>query len=65
MSDADAPSGSDFKQASSNLNEGLKTCQAVISGYRALLVPKKNVTALADKQNPGSLEGQDELFRGD
>ena len=65
MSDADAPSGSDFKQASSNLNEGLKNCQAVISGYRALLVPEKNVTVLADKQNPGSLDGQNELFGSD
>lgn len=27
----------DFDEASSSLNEGLRSCRAVISGYRALL----------------------------
>jgi hypothetical protein len=31
------PEESDFAKASSTLNEGLRSCRAVISGYRALL----------------------------
>jgi hypothetical protein len=35
--DTSPPPDGDFKKASSNLDQGLKSCRAVISGYRALL----------------------------
>jgi len=31
------PNDQNFEDASSQLNEGLRSCRAVISGYRALL----------------------------
>lgn len=32
----------DFEEASSQLDEGLKSCHAVISGYRTLLTPDQD-----------------------
>ncbi len=64
MSNPGAPSDSDFKQASLKLNEGLKTCRAVVSGYRALLVSKQDEAVLGDKQFFGSFDGQDEISSG-
>ena len=32
------PNDEKFEDATSQLNEGLKSCRAVVSGYRALLV---------------------------
>jgi hypothetical protein len=31
----------DFEEASCQLDEGLKSCRAVVSGYRALLTPEE------------------------
>ena len=37
VADADEPQDADFEQASSQLNQGLKTCRAVVDSYRAIL----------------------------
>lgn len=37
MSDAEELRDADFEQASSQLNQGLKSCRAVVDNYRAIL----------------------------
>ena len=37
MNTADNPNEQNFEEASAQLDEGLRSCRAVISGYRALL----------------------------
>jgi hypothetical protein len=36
------PNGPNFDEASSDLIRGLKSCRAVVSGYRALIVGASN-----------------------
>jgi hypothetical protein len=36
------PNGPNFEEASSDLIRGLKSCRAVVSGYRALIVGASN-----------------------
>lgn len=37
MADSNEPRDADFEQASSQLNQGLRTCRAVVENYRAIL----------------------------
>jgi hypothetical protein len=37
LADANEPRDADFEQASSQLNQGLKSCRAVVDNYRAIL----------------------------
>ena len=38
MSDVERPLTAEGEEASSRLNEGLKTCRAMVANYRAMLV---------------------------
>jgi hypothetical protein len=51
------PSDEDFDHASDRLDEGLKSCRAVVSGYRLLLV--------GDGRDEGSPAGFIGEFAGD
>ena len=42
MSEIEPPHDAAFERANSELSEGLKSCRAVVSSYRALLSPKQN-----------------------
>lgn len=37
MANSNEPRDADFEQASSQLNQGLRTCRAVVESYRAIL----------------------------
>ena len=37
MTDLAYPSNEDFEKANSTISEGLKSCRAIVSGYRTLL----------------------------
>lgn len=45
MTDEEIPQQAEGEQASVELNEGLKTCQAVISNYRAMIAGALGETA--------------------
>jgi hypothetical protein len=59
VSDADNPNDDDFVAASSTLNDGLKNCRAVVSGYRALLATKGNSIPKVNEEDPGGSDGDD------
>ena len=42
MSSGDNARETDFEQASSQLNEGLKSCRAMVDTYRAMLTGEQN-----------------------
>ena len=42
MTDADYPSNEEFEKTNSAISEGLKSCRAVVCGYRALLSAELN-----------------------
>jgi hypothetical protein len=52
MPDGEGPNETEFEQASSQLNQGLKSCRSVLDNYRAILADDH-----ADNDNKGSLEG--------
>jgi len=49
VSDADGPNEAHFDEESSRLDRGLKSCRAVVTGYRALLVSEPG-PAIADQE---------------
>lgn len=54
MSDADQEPEAEFEKATSNLDQGLKSCRAVISGYRTLLIGSEALPELTvQEDNPG------------
>lgn len=48
----DDPQDGEAEEANTKLNEGLETCRAVVSNYRALL-SKKRAKAAANDEQPG------------
>jgi hypothetical protein len=40
-------------EANNKLNEGLRSCRAVVSNYRALLDKKRRQTPIKDKRDDG------------
>jgi hypothetical protein len=46
VSDADLQRKAELDKATSNLDEGLKSCRAVITGYRALLAASEQPAEL-------------------
>jgi len=55
VSEPNNPQSVDFEEASSKLGEGLKSCRAVLSGYRALL----GGSADSDEVNGGNSSESD------
>jgi hypothetical protein len=51
MSNGDDPDDTEFEQASSQLDQGLKSCRSVLNNYRAILADDH-----ADNDNKGSLK---------
>jgi hypothetical protein len=49
----DEPRDREFEHASSKLDEGLKSCRAVLSGYRALFASEQR-TADCANDNPSA-----------
>ena len=57
MSDAEQEPEAELEKATSSLDQGLKSCRAVISGYRTLLVgsePAPEVTVSDENPVPPS-----------
>ena len=54
MSGADDVREPDFEEASTRLNEGLKTCRAVIDNYRAMIIGEHGSRAAANDDDPVS-----------
>jgi len=48
----DEPGDRDFRQASSKLDEGLRSCRAVLSGYRALFASEQRPADCANDNPP-------------
>jgi hypothetical protein len=51
MSNGEDPGDTEFEQASSQLDQGLKSCRSVLNNYRAILADDH-----ADNDNKGSPE---------
>ena len=51
MSNGENPDDTEFEQASSRLDQGLKSCRSVLKNYRAMLADNH-----AENDNNGSLE---------
>jgi hypothetical protein len=49
---------SEAEEANNKLNEGLKSCRAMVSNYRALL-DKKPIKPAADEAEPGDTPDDD------
>ena len=56
MSKTELPRDAAFEQANSQLSEGLKSCRAVVSSYRALLSPEQNADSLDDKDSESNVD---------
>ena len=52
MIGSDDPRDSEAEEANNKLNEGLKSCRAVVSNYRALLEKKRRKAAANDDPSP-------------
>ena len=55
MSGTNDPRDSEAEEANNKLNEGLKSCRAVVSNYRALLDKKKRGEVAANDERPDGL----------
>jgi hypothetical protein len=53
VSGTDDPHDGEAEEANNKLNEGLKSCRAVVSNYRALLDKKRGKTAAKDDRSTG------------
>jgi hypothetical protein len=52
VSGADDAREPDFKEASARLNQGLKTCRAVLDNYRAMIIGEYVHPAAANDDEP-------------
>jgi hypothetical protein len=52
--DKELPRDEEFEETSTQLSDGLKSCHAVVSGYRALLGSDQN-----DEAAPGETSGDE------
>ena len=57
MTGADDPD--DVEETTSKLNEGLKNCRAVVSGYRTLLAQGQNIEDAGAEERLASSEPED------
>jgi hypothetical protein len=60
VSETEPPRDAAVEEANSQLSEGLKSCRAVVSTYRALLSPEQNADALDDKDSESNLDRPDD-----
>lgn len=59
MNHAEHPSDQDFENASSTISEGLKSCRAVLSGYRSLLSAEPNAHVASNDDGFADLGRED------
>jgi hypothetical protein len=61
---SNSPPKSDFESESSRLNEGLKSCRAVLKNYRAMMSRKQPPDPGEDTIDPASLASATESASG-
>jgi hypothetical protein len=59
VSKTEPPRDAAFEEANSQLNEGLKSCRAVVSSYRALLAPEQDGDGPGDDKSRGDANRSD------
>jgi hypothetical protein len=60
VSKTEPPRDAAAEEANSQLSEGLKSCRAVVSTYRALLSPEQNADAPDDKDSESNFDRPDD-----
>ena len=53
MSEENDLAKADADAANSQLNEGLKSCRAVVNNYRALLTPEQGLRSATEEEGTG------------
>lgn len=59
MPETKSPHDSELEEQTSKLNEGLKSCHALVSSYRTLLTGDQNSGKPSDDESGGDLDDAD------